>query len=442
MNKIWLIIKREYLTRVQKKSFLVMTILGPLLMAGIMIVPVWIATKSDQKRTVAVVDESFMYIHRLQESENMKFVYLSENIDTLKKSIADRKYDAILHIPQPSETIPTYARLYAETDISIMVKEYIQAQLRIQAEQLRLMKSGIDQKILDDSKVKIFIDTIKLRKGVEEKGDPVLSTAIGMIGGILIYFFIFMFGAQVMRGVIEEKTSRIVEVIVSSVRPFQLMMGKIIGVALVGLTQFLLWVLLTTAIVGFVQSSFSDTLEVYAKEQMAVKNTNNIFPDQGVSQLSDSDLNAVQLVERIKTINFPLMLGSFLFFFLFGYLMYAAIFAGIGGAVDNEADTQQFMLPITVPLIISIVVAQFIAVNPHGPVAFWFSIIPLTSPISMMIRLPFGVPAWELLLSMGLLILGFLGMVWMAGKIYRTGILLYGKKVTYKELWKWLRYSS
>jgi ABC-2 type transport system permease protein len=251
-----------------------------------------------------------------------------------------------------------------------------------------------------------------------------------------------MFGSQVMRGVIEEKTSRIVEVIVSSVKPFQLMFGKIIGVGMVGLTQFLLWVILTGTIVGVVMTSFSGTMEKYAQEQVVVKNNNNIFPEQNTnSQLTDSDLNAVKAIERINNINFPLMLGSFLFFFLFGYLMYAAVFAAIGGAVDNEADTQQFMLPITVPLILAIVTAQFIALNPHGPMAFWFSIIPLTSPISMMIRLPFGVEPWELALSMGLLILGFLGMVWTAGKIYRTGILMYGKKITYKELWKWLRHT-
>ena len=265
-----------------------------------------------------------------------------------------------------------------------------------------------------------------------------------MVAGILIYFFIFMFGSQVMRGVIEEKTSRIVEVIISSVRPFQLMMGKIIGVGLVGLTQFLLWVVLTFAIVTAVTATMtSGDIKKSAAEQMMIQK-HGMTPDisQAAPAANESANPMGGIMEAIGSVNFPVMIGAFLFFFVVGYLMYAALFAAIGGAVDSEADTQQFMLPITLPLILSIVMAQYIIRDPDGPVSFWFSIFPLTSPVVMMIRIPFGVPYLEVILSMVLLLLGFLGTTWLAGKIYRTGILMYGKKVSYKELWKWIRYKN
>jgi ABC-2 type transport system permease protein len=268
---------------------------------------------------------------------------------------------------------------------------------------------------------------------------------LGMFGAILIYFFIFLFGAQVMRGVIEEKTNRIVEVIVSSVRPFQLMMGKIVGVALVGLTQFVLWVVLTLGIVAVFQVSYADEIKASQAKEMLMGNATGTSGGNSVDaaiESEDSENGIGEVFSALRSVNYTLMIGGFLFYFLFGYLLYAALFAAIGSAVDNEADTQQFMLPITIPLIMSIVSAQYVINNPDGPAAFWLSIIPFTSPIVMMIRLPFGVPYMELLLSGVLLILGFLGTTWLAGKIYRTGILMYGKKVDYKELWKWVSYKG
>jgi len=248
----------------------------------------------------------------------------------------------------------------------------------------------------------------------------------------------------VMRGVIEEKTSRVVEVIISSVKPFQLMMGKIIGVGLVGLTQFLLWVVLTFGIVTVVTSTMtpkdvnkSATQQMLMHKQAMIPAGSTALPGQ---QDSSSEEGMGGVMEAINSVNFPVMIGSFIFFFLVGYLMYAALFAAIGGAVDSEAETQQFMLPITIPLILSIIMAQYIIRDPDGPVSFWFSIFPLTSPVVMMIRIPFGVPYLQVILSMVLLLLGFLGATWLAGKIYRTGILMYGKKISYKELWKWIRY--
>jgi len=248
----------------------------------------------------------------------------------------------------------------------------------------------------------------------------------------------------VMRGVIEEKTSRIVEVIISSVKPFQLMMGKIIGVGLVGLTQFLLWVVLTFGIVTVVTTIMTTKGEKKSTTEQIIQQQKAINPAASkalTEQMGSSSEEMGGVMEAINSVNFPVMIGAFLFFFLVGYLMYAALFAAIGGAVDSEADTQQFMLPITIPLILSIIMAQYIIRDPDGPISFWFSIFPLTSPVVMMIRIPFGVPYLQVILSMVLLLLGFLGTTWLAGKIYRTGILMYGKKVSYKELWKWIRYK-
>ncbi|MEA3478463.1 MAG: ABC transporter permease, partial [Bacteroidota bacterium] len=252
---------------------------------------------------------------------------------------------------------------------------------------------------------------------------------------------IFIFGAQVMRGVIEEKTSRIVEVIVSSVKPFQLMMGKIFGIALVGLTQFLLWVVLTFAIVSVFQFAMSEKISAESVQQM-IPTENQLVPQAELVEQQKEQDQIKMVFEAINSINFEVMIFSFLFFFLGGYLLYAALFAAIGSAVDSESDTQQFMMPVTIPLILSIIMAQFVIQNPDGPVAFWFSIIPLTSPVIMMVRIPFGVPMLDIYLSVGLLIASFIGTTWIAAKIYRTGILMYGKKVNYKELWKWITYRS
>jgi ABC-2 type transport system permease protein len=255
---------------------------------------------------------------------------------------------------------------------------------------------------------------------------------------MLIYLFIFLFGAQVMRGVMEEKINRVVEVIISSVRPFQLMMGKIIGVALVGLTQFLMWIvlisILSTLGMKFLSGDKYDSAKVTAVEETFKSNA----PTEAQTKFSQVD--KAEISSLISTINVPVLVGMFVFYFLGGYLLYGALFAAIGGAVDSETDTQQFMLPISLPLVLGIMISQQVVVNPTGPIAFWFSIFPLTSPIVMMARIPFGVPYTDLILSVVCLIGGFIFTTWIAAKIYRTGILMYGKKITYKEIAKWLRY--
>ena len=442
MNKIILIIKREYLTRVKKRSFIVMTILGPILMAALMIVPIYLAEQPlSDKKTITVLDETGWFINKFQNSENLKFYHTFSSLETAKEDFFKSDDYALLFIPKPKETIPTSVFIYSDKQPNIEVKTYIRNIIKNEVESRKLVASGIDEKILQSIKTNIDISTIKISEsGEEQKTFTEISMMIGIFSGILIYFFIFLFGSQVMRGVIEEKTSRIIEVIISSVKPFQLMMGKIIGIALVGLTQLMLWIVLTFTIVSIFQVSFADKLPANNTEMFSSNNPlQQIDADKNMN-LDNEKINEV--FEAIFSIDYATIIFSFIFFFLAGYLLYAALFAAIGSAVDSEADTQQFMLPITIPLIFSIVMAQAIIQNPDGPLAFWLSIIPLTSPIIMMIRIPFGVPAFELLLSMILLILGFIGTTWMAAKIYRTGILMYGKKVNYKELWKWLWYKS
>jgi ABC-2 type transport system permease protein len=449
MDKIFLIIKREYLTRVKKKSFIIMTILGPVLMAAIMIVPIYMSQMSDKEKTIGIIDETGLFYNKFSDSNDLKFIYLNTDISKAKKNFFNKNIYSILYIPANTIDNPNNVKLFSDKQASIILKNNLENIIKNCIENVRIASQNIDKKTLEDIKkikTEVNITTIKLNEsGAEKKSFYGVSTAIGLFSGILIYMFIFMFGSQVMRGVIEEKTSRIVEVIVSSVKPFQLMMGKIIGIAFVGLTQFALWIILTFSIVTVVKISFPKKFSFNKNTEQTVNNNivgqnlqiNNINNN---SSIQTKDTN--KIFEAIYSIDYIKIILSFLFFFIGGYLLYAALFAAIGSAVDSEADTQQFMLPITIPLIFAIVMSQFVINNPDGPVSFWLSIIPLTSPIIMMIRIPFGVPNFDLALSIILLILGFIATTWLAAKIYHTGILMYGKKVNYKELWKWLKYKN
>ncbi len=445
MKKIRIIIKREYLSRVRKRSFIVMTILGPLLMGAMFIVPAYMATKSDSVKTIAVIDAKGIFYNSLKETESLKFTYPPESLDSAKLKTELGTYDAVLYLPADFNMKPSTATLFFDKQLGIHDLAYIensltQAIIKFQAD--RCLDNDI-QKYFENN---IKIATYKIKgNGEKEESNTGVSTFLGIFCGIMIYMFVFMFGTQVLRGVIEEKTSRIVEVIISSVKPFQLMMGKIIGIALVGLTQFILWIVLTFGIVTVAMTAIS-TDNHPIKKEMTVNNTNKVLNQQQIEQniAADQYKNPEMrgLLTGLLNINYGLMIGMFLFYFLFGYLLYAALFAAVGSAVDSEADTQQFMLPITIPLIFAIVMSQFVINNPGGPVAFWLSIIPLTSPIIMMVRIPFGVPVMDLVISCTLLIAGFLLCTWFAAKIYRTGILMYGKKVSYRELLKWLTYKS
>jgi ABC-2 type transport system permease protein len=273
-----------------------------------------------------------------------------------------------------------------------------------------------------------------------------IAMALAYILGFLMYMLVFIFGSQVMRGVIEEKTSRVVEVIISSVKPIQLMLGKIIGIALVGLTQFLIWIFLTIAIATVIKGTLLKNTEITEISQSVPKNL--MSSDQQMSAIAETPATTSQLAEFSKmfdnAMNQPwgLIIICFIFYFVTGYLLYASVFAAIGSAVDNETETQQFMLPVAMPIILGLMVAMGTMQNPESSLSFWCSMIPLTSPIVMMARIPFGVPYWQIAISMVIMIATFIGFVWMAAKVYRTGILMYGKKTSWKEMWKWLRYSG
>ncbi len=444
MNKIFIIIKREYLTRVKKRSFLIMTVLGPILMAAMFIGPAWLSQVEDNElKTIAVIDSSKIFVERLPETDLIKFKYLTnQRISDIENNFAKNKYYALLYIP-PSVLSSPNVILTSNKQPSLAVRMHISNSLKRDIESLKLLKSNIDPQVLKSIETSVNVNVTKVNDdGTRENKSADLQMILGIVGGMLIYFFIFMYGAQVMRGVIEEKLSRIIEVIISSVKPFQLMMGKIIGIAFVGLTQFLLWIILTMTIVTTVKSVFFPDLNTFKniQAQSVMSKTDVNVSSKQNKEISYSDVNAV--FDSIKTIDFPVVIGSFIFFFIVGYLLYSAMFAAIGSAVDSEADTQQFMMPVTIPLILSIVLIGNVTSNPEGPIAFWFSIIPFTSPVVMMMRIPFGVPWHEVVLSVVLLVASFIFMTWIAGKIYRTGILMYGKKVSYKELYKWLKYKN
>ena len=440
MNKILLIIQREYLTKKKKKSFIIMSLLGPVLMAALFVVPVWLSSMSDDEEIkIAILDETKELYKNLEDSETIDFTYLADaDIAELKDSFFTSEYDAVLRIPEKGEIENNKLTIYSEKQLNLGVLSYITNRLEDQVEEERMKAKGIDKEILAALKSDIEINTITWNEeGEEKESSTQLTMVIGMVLAMIIYMFIFMYGAQVMRGVLEEKTGRIVEIIISSVKPFQLMMGKIVGIALVALTQVLLWIVLTSAIVTVANIAITGGSDQVDMTQM----TQNMGDNAEIEQvLEASDSKMANIMKKVYNLPYGMILFTFTFFFFGGYLLYASLFAAIGGAVDNETDTQQFMLPITIPLILAIVLAQVIIQNPNGDIAFWFSMFPFTSPVIMTIRAVFGVPWWEMALSMFLLIITFIGTTWVAAKIYRTGILLYGKKISYKELWKWLRY--
>jgi ABC-2 type transport system permease protein len=444
MGKISLIIQREYLTRVRKRSFIIMTILGPLLMAGVAIVPVWLASANESVRSIVVLDETGMMDYQLQSNPTIQFSYSHVSLEDAKRNLEKSDNYALVYIPkaQDDNLIVTQRsiKLYSTNQVSLNVKIYIENQLEKQLERAMLKANGVDKDLVSsiEKTVKVSLQNVDLsqKENKDKSNDVEVSTALGAFAGILIYFFIFLFGSQVMRGVIEEKSNRIVELIISSVKPFQLMMGKIIGIALVGLTQFLLWVILTASIYTVFLNTVVKEKFSADKIEMLMKKSPDGTAVEDIDQLIENQM----VVERINQINWLLIIPCFIFYFLGGYLLYGAMFAAVGAAVDNDADTQQFVLPITIPLIFSFVMAQTVLNDPTGVMARWLSIIPLTSPIVMMVRLPFQVPVWELVLSMVMLVLGFIFTTWIAGKIYRTGILMYGKRVTWREMARWLRY--
>ncbi|MEO8146805.1 MAG: ABC transporter permease [Bacteroidia bacterium] len=443
MNKILLIIKREYLTRVRKKSFIVMTLLGPLLMGGVFAAIAFIAVQGgDTVSVVKVIDETEgkIFADKLKSTKSVIYETDNSNIDSARAHFnADETY-GILYIPNTVINSPNTFILYTEKKANISVVSNIEKDLQTLFEDFKMRGAGIDPKVLAATKTDISIRQTSIQG--HEESNAGASAAIGFAGGLLIYIFTFIYGAQVMRGVMEEKQSRIVEVIMSSVKPFQLMMGKIIGIAMVALTQFIMWIILTAVITVGVTAFIAKTSPQMKAKVEQIK-SNDMMMDEQSKQTADSfqDEN-FDINKLMGSFNIPKMIFMFIFYFIGGYLLYSALFAAIGAAVDSETDVQQFMIPITIPLVFAYIAATVVMQNPDSPMGFWFSIIPFTSPIVMMVRMPFDPPIFDIVLSMVLLVLGFIGTTWLAGKIYRTGILMYGKKVNYKELAKWITYKG
>ncbi|MBO4328008.1 MAG: ABC transporter permease [Bacteroidales bacterium] len=436
MNKIGLIIKREYLTRVKKRSFIIMTFLGPLLMAAIYIIPILLALRGDsEKRTIAIVDQSHWFEQQFIDSERQTYVKLQDiSLDSTKQLVKEGKYDIALFIPATELNIPASAVVYSMKQVPMSVEEHIKDVMKSEIQVQKLLASGVDPDILEQIKTEVNLSVIRMDKeGGEKETFTEIQLLLGLALAVLIYLFIMLFGGQVMQGVMEEKSNRIVEVIVSSVKPFQLMMGKIIGVSLVALTQFLMWIVLTFAI----YIGFSAALGIGHPEAIGAGTV--MAQEIGNSSIMDNE-GVQNILNIVRSIDFGAILTGFLIFFVLGYLLYATLFAAIGSIVENNTDSQQFTLPVTVPLIIGMLSAVAIVNNPDGPLALWMSMIPFTSPIVMMVRIPFGVPVWQVAVSALILLGTFIGMTWVAAKVYRTGILMYGKKLTYKEIFKWLKY--
>jgi ABC-2 type transport system permease protein len=411
MNKILLIIQREYVTRVRKKAFIVMTLLVPALLAAMYTVIAYVAANKDQTaHIVHVVDNSGNFKGKFVNSSIVKFEYSSKSIDSVKAALKGNDNDMALNIPANKKDSVT---LYARKKNTLAMSDDIQRQMNDIASGDSLVKMGIDTARLHKVKSNIVVKATEMTDKGEQNASLGAAYALSFAGAILIYMSLFIYGAQVMRGVIEEKTSRIIEVIVSSVKPFQLMAGKIIGVGLVGLTQFTLWIGISAGI-------------SYMVGQNASSHQSPVFT----------------FVENLGA-SAAYELSCFIFYWITGFLLYSALFAGVGSAVDSETETQQFMFPITLPLLFTyILCVSYLFQVPDSPLAVWLSIIPFTAPVAMMMRLPFVVPGWQLALSMSLMVVGFIFTTYVAARIYRVGILMYGKKTNFKELAKWFFYKE
>jgi ABC-2 type transport system permease protein len=434
MNKIWLIIQREYLSRVKKKSFLVTTLLVPILMAGLTFTMVYIATKSKQKQEIAVIDESGMFKGKMDTtSTSYSIKYIEYNKADDHHSILEKnECDILVHIYPFKNNLPDSIHVYKDGGVSLSANDFITNDLNTIFQVKQLQEAGIDKAKIDSiNETSIELKSYDLKSNKETRSEIAMIIGYGM--GIIIYFVIFIYGVSVMRGVSEEKTNRIAEVIISSVKPFQLMMGKIIGIAFVGLTQFLLWLILT----GLLQIFLPLFMPSLAH---SVQPVGLADAQAQLQQLPQSEMNS--FLQSLLSQNWTLIIGCFLFYFLGGYFLYAAMFAAVGSMVnEDQQEAQQMTFPITIPIIFGAVIMGSSINDPNSPLSIFGSLFPLTSPIVMMGRIPYGVPAWQLILSMSLLVIGFLGMTWLSAKIYRAGILMYGKKASWKEALKWIRQS-
>lgn len=441
MGKIRLIAAREFNERVRKKTFIITTILMPILFVGMMVFMVWMSTReSDQIRNIIVVDNSGIVAPKLVDEGVIKYRNSDKSFEEIRAEGQPDDIFGILVIGQDIMTNSGNVQLYSYESSTVTLEEAISKQISSIVEDQKLIAYNIDNlnQILEEVKTQVTIQTKEITAdGATKDSSSALSMVAAYLFGFLIYMFVFMYGNMVLQGVIEEKSNKVLEVMVSSVRPFELMMGKIIGIASVALTQLLIWVVFIVIVGGAAINYFAGDMLDAAAAMNAAGGTTGMPMD-----MANMNLDKVAMFSRLMDVRYILTLViSFVVYFIGGYLLYAAMFAAVGSAVDNEKDTQNLQLPITIPLILAILVMVRAMQDPHSQMVFWFSMIPFTSPIIMMARIPYGVPAWELALSVSLLFITFFAIVWLAGKIYRVGIFMYGKKPTFKEMFKWIKYK-
>lgn len=434
MNKLLLIIRREFIAKVRNKSFIVMTFLSPLLFVGIGCFVGYLSTMQADLKTIAIHDATGQFAQEFKSDKEYKYVDLSQvDLQVLKDSIVRESYEGLLVIPKAKDNVQLQKgiQFVSNDSPSVSFVEDLEEVIAKKITAENLQTAGLDTLKINQAKAAVSINLTKATGEESLKGLNEIKIIIGGAFGYLIMMFIILYGNMVMRSVIEEKTSRIIEVIISSVKPFQLMMGKIIGTSLAGILQFLIWALLGLTAMFVLSTMFG--------VQMGASSGVHGPAMQAAQQVSGSDVQ--MYIKELWNLPIATILISFILYFIGGYFLYSSFYASIGAAVDNETDSQQFLLPIIMPLILGVYIGFFTVMNdPHGTVATVFSMIPLTSPIVMMMRIPFGVPLWQIIVSMVLLFGSFLGVVWFAAKIYRVGILMYGKKPTWKELIKWLKY--
>ena len=447
LRTIGVIINREYSTRVKKKTFLLTTFLVPVLLAlcgvamGVMMVNV-----KEKTKTVGVVDESGIVMSDLKNSEQISFQDMSsEPLDTVKARLADLGLDGVLSISKIDEQKNLQASFTSVKPVGMGVTATMSRYIDDALEDYRIRSYDIDglEEIVNSVKADVPIRTFVLdEKGGEKVSESGVNSILSMVLGIFIFLFITMFGSMVMTAVVEEKTSKVVEVLISSVKATELMFGKIIGVALVALTQFFLWIVLSIVLLsagmGIIAPKMMDTVDAQSIVAGLPEGTNQFDAMTAVLSQSDSELGDV--VGTLAGLNIGQLVLYFIVFFVLGYLLYASLFAAIGSAaVDNENDTSQLQMPVTIPLMIAYFIALYAYNAPDSAVALWGSMIPFTSPIVMLARIPFGVPGWQILLSIGLLVVTTIACAYLSAKIYKVGVLMYGKKTTFKDLWKWLK---
>lgn len=447
MNKTLLIIWREYFERIRKKSFLVMSILGPVLVASGFALMIWLANADKTEQKILVIDKSGAFYKNLPDNDFVRFYYPDIDLDEAQSNFYKTDYTCILYIPHIiAQNSSSPVKLFYKKTPGFAVTQYVSNVIETKLYEFKLAANNINPSVIKNARQRVDI----IKQKVEENGESKESktdaiSIVGFVCGLLIFVFLTIYGAQVMRSVMEEKTNRVVEIIVSSVRPFQLMIGKIIGIALVGITQFLIWIVLSTILTTAVSTTLLKKITNDANLQKAQQ---EVVYKQGSSanlkelQKADSRLEAIAMINELKGVDFTAVVICFFLYFLGGYLFYSALFAAVGSAIDSESDTQQFILPITLPLVVAYMMSISVMQNPDGNIAFWGSMIPFTSPVVMLVRLPTGIPLWQLITSLSLLIGGFILTTWVAGRIYRTGILMYGKKVSWKEMIKWISYKA